>query len=232
MIIILTNQRCGSHHLCSMIEANGYKSVQEIVETTKRIITDEFQVSCLYENADLQKCPAEMRRQGQKLIQQRFSSVARRVISRGTVGILHRYQIHRFSKHPEKETQDLKSHFKGARFIHLTRDPVDSAVSFYVALKTGKWFSFVSGNRSTPEYNFEDLKKVYDRYTKELVWPETVLSDLGAVHVRYEDLISDAPGTMAKLGFSVHTQDKFKKQSDPLKAEFKNQFIKDLKKAA
>ena len=222
-IVILTNFRCGSHLLMQLIAENGFTANDEIIARTTRDIRNKH-----IDNPKFFRIPVQERRQ---LIKDSIdANLVPNIKAKlgNSVSIIHNLQSRRI----ETSLEEL---FPDAKFVHLTRNPFDAAISLYFARHTHEFFSFIENpvKRKKPvPYDFDAIMEKYKLYTEEWLWKE--LPQISAT-VDYDELVANPKDVMQNLGkqlcgkpFKVFMQSKYEKQDDPKKAEFKQRFIDDM----
>lgn len=113
-------------------------------------------------------------------------------------------------------------------FIHAKRrDMLKQAVSFWVALETGKWTSQQDGNGKTPKFNEEKILQIMNDLGNSNARMESFFSLIGAqrLDIIYEDYISDREGGAKRIAeflgvkkndVKISSRRKLKKQSSSI----------------
>jgi len=224
-IVILTNFRCGSHLLMQLIAENGFTANDEVLAHCRKEIREESAQKIIEVKLDI-LTKTELIKQS---IKENLVSYLPSKLG-NSVNIIHRMQYNDVDV-------PLAELFPDAKFIRLTRNPIDAAISLYFARTSNQFFSFAKAPifkfHQVP-YDFKQIKKKYDRYLYAWNWEDSILPQITAT-VDYDELVANPKAVMNKLGkkltgkpFKVFTQSKYEKQEDPLKAEFKQQFINDM----
>jgi LPS sulfotransferase NodH len=124
-------------------------------------------------------------------------------------------------------------------FIRLTRgDVIGRAISFVIARQTGAWHSF-HAIKNEPHYDFAAIKEALKRIENdEHGWREFFAAEgIDPLAFAYEEVVADPAATVdrvcAHLGVTAAAPAFVppllpRRQSNPLKAEWKERFLADL----
>lgn len=230
-LVILTNYRSGSHFLAGLLESNGFDYRGEILPRTKKKISAKYTQDVIRENG---RGSRESRNNIMSVkVRENLLDEIKSTMDGSSVCILHREQLDiMMSMFPGKtESNFLLDTFPDARFIFLDRDKYECAISFYFAIKTSEWFSLQQRHSKTVEYDFDEIKKIYERYLS-WSWSMDTLDSIGAVYVNYKDLVNSFEDTALSLSKELEiaissNKSRFEKQENSLKKEYLDRFRKE-----
>lgn len=243
-LIILAYYRHGTHWLCDLLAANGFsRHPCRGSEIGSGMVWALCGMPPADERATVQLATRTLSASG---IEPRRAIDALRaeMAKKPYVCIMHHDQWRMWSQYLKPlgvdDGQLLPSIFgPQAFYVHLTRDPVDCAVSMLFAEHAshytdqhrayGRQANRPKPNIPPPAYDWRKIDWYVARQAANR-WDEGLLSALGAYAMPYERLLADAEGEMRKLaaavGFVFRTADghRHMRQTDGLKQEYAERY--------
>lgn len=220
-LIIASTGRCGSHMLGHALQkTNCFGFPLEYVNPS---------------NIDSWKT-----RFGKKNLEDTLTAIQyHRTSPNGVFGIkIHYSHIKSF-----KGFNNLKSCFKNAYFVHLTRkNVVKQAVSMFIAEQTGVWITGQKPKNITPEYSFKNINRCLKQIIKDNASWQYILEvnacnyiqmDFDIVRLNLEKSIRKIANHMnidVDLK-KIPTQQVTKKQSDILNSDWESRFLNDYRQS-
>lgn len=216
LFVILSTPRSGSTFLCDLFRLNDLCMPHEYFQASEYLPLLADRWGCITdEHLDEPAYAARL--------------VRHRASPQGWLGInLHGEHLPVF--------QRFEDHFAGVETCHVfvrRRNLIAQAVSYAIALQTGRWSSAFTA-RGKPLYRFDDILRCIDRIGRQNAACEAYLASHGitAIEMAYEDLAADPAGQFARLavlpeGAALRTDTALRRQSSALNAEWIARFSRD-----